>query len=112
MTNSTDYFAKFAEILNRNDVYIRTDISCGFESYKIFNNGVVLLAVRKHIRSYPNTHTEDVVITCEMPGYAMGATYKTDKKMPNNAACKVYRLMIKKYKEQQKILVGTQKTKG
>ena len=111
MTNSTDYFAKFAEILNRNGVYIHTDISCGFESYKIFNNDVVLLAVRKHIRSYPNTHTEDVVITCEMPGYAMGATYKTDKKMPNNAACKVYRLMIKKYKEQQKFFENLQRVR-
>ena len=111
MTDKTDCLAKFVEILNRNDVHIRADISCGFESYKIFNNGVVLLAVRKHIRSYPNTHTEDVVITCEMPGYAMGAAYKTDKKMPNNAACKVYRLMIKKYKEQQKFFENLQRVR-
>lgn len=111
MTNKTDCLAKFVEILNRKDVHIRADISCGFESYKIFNNGVVLLAVRKHIRSYPNAHTEDEVITCEMPGYAMGAVYDTDKKMPNNAACKVYRLMIKKYNTQQKFLEKSQRVR-
>lgn len=41
----------------------------------------------------------------------MGAAYKTDKKMPNNAACKAYRLMIKKYKEQQKFFENLQRVK-
>jgi hypothetical protein len=31
-----------------------------------------------------------------------GASYDKDEKMPNNVACKVYRLMKKKYKDQQK----------
>ena len=102
MTSKTDLFAKFAEILNRKDVYIRANISGGFECYKIVSDGAVLLAVRKHTTTLPNTHKEDVVITCEIAGYAVGASYDKDEKMPNNVACKVYRLMIKKYKDQQK----------
>lgn len=111
MTDKIDYFAKFAEILNRKDIYIRADISGGFESYKIVSNSVVLLSVRKHTRMYTNTHTEDIVITCEMAGYALGASYDKDKKMPNNDACKVYRLMIKKYKEQQRFFEKLQRVR-
>lgn len=111
MTDKIDYFAKFAEILNRKDIYIRADISGGFESYKIVSNSVVLLSVRKHTRMYTNTHTEDIVITCEMAGCALGASYDKDKKMPNNNACKVYRLMIKKYKEQQRFFEKLQQVR-
>ena len=67
MTSKTDLFAKFAEILNRKDVYIRANISGGFECYKIVSEGAVLLAVRKHTTTLPNTGKEEFTIkVCDM----------------------------------------------
>ena len=114
MTNKVDYDAKFIAILNRQDIFINADISAGlYESYNVItDNGVKLLSLKKRVKTLPNTRTKEAIITCEIDKLACGSSYDENGQMPNNTACLVYRLLIQKYQEQQKILVGTQKTKA
>ena len=114
MTNKVNYAAKFIAILNRKDILINADISAGlYESYNVVtDNGVKLLSLKKRVKTLPNTPTKEIIITCEIDRFACGSSYDENDKMPNNTACMVYRLLAQKYQEQQKILVGTQKTKA
>ena len=114
MTKKFDYTAKFMSILNRKDIFINADISAGlYESYNVVtDNGVKLLSLKKRVKTLLNTRTKEAIITCEIDKLACGSSYDENDKIPNNTACMVYRLLTQKYQEQQKILVGTQKTKA
>jgi hypothetical protein len=114
MTNKVNYAAKFIAILNRKDILMNADILTElYESYNVVTgNGVKLLSLKKRVKTLPNTRTKEAIITCETDKLACGSSYDENDKMPNNTACMVYRLLTQKYQEQQKILVGTQKTKA